>query len=995
MTQTTHHPAPVSLPALPGALPDILKVKVQNYWAALAIAATTEGVQLDNFPDKTDIVWACSDWLAEQCIRYPQMLDDVLRSGDLLRAYLPGEYRNKCMAALSNINNEHALSAALRHAARREKVRIAWRDLAGWADLDETLRELSWLADACLESALQRLHEWLCVEQGTARNSDGTPQHLVVLGMGKLGGGELNFSSDIDLIFTYPDDGQTDGPRHLSNQEYFTRLGQRLINAMSDITAEGFVFRVDMRLRPYGESGPLAVSFDALEEYYQTHGREWERYALIKARAVAGNVAAGGQALQRLRPFVYRRYLDYGAFEALREMKEMIRREVGRKGLHGNIKLGPGGIREIEFIGQAFQLIRGGREPALQSRQILHTLEQLAQRGHLPHYVSHNLREAYIFLRRAENRLQELADQQTHSLPVDPMPRAQLALAMNYAGDGDGWDSFLRALDQHTKRVQECFDQVFAAPQTDHSSTASDTLDLRTLWQGNLTEIQAQSVLATMGFDDPAEAWRLCTRLREGHTYRALSNQGRIRMDRLMPLLLGAISATSHPVATLLRLIELLEAIARRTAYLALLAENPLALSQLVKLCAASPWLTRLLARQPVLLDELLDPRTLYAPLKRSALERDLANRLNAMASEGTDADLEQQMEVLRQFKQAAVLHVAAADVAGAMPLMVVSDHLTDIAEVVLTQALWLAWNHLTARHGVPQYTLDGVTHNAGFAIIGYGKLGGIELGYGSDLDLVFLHDSEGDQQHSSGQQSNGQQPNGQKVIDNAVFFARLGQRIIHILNAQTPSGTLYEVDMRLRPSGASGLLVSSLTAFADYQRTQARTWEHQALVRARVVAGSAAMATSFNILRHEILTRRRDQVILRREVREMRERMRTELGLRHTGQALEHAGYFDLKQQEGGIADIEFMVQYGVLAWACDHTSLVDFTDNIRQLQGFAEAVLMSEHDVRQLSNTYRAYRAALHTLTLQEEPARISDTRFSDERAAVINLWRAVMDG
>ena len=974
--------------ALPDVLPEILKVQVQEYAVTLAAAATAQGIQLPELPEKTDIVWACSDWLPEQCVRYPQMLDDLLRSGDLLRAYLPGEYRNQCVAALSHINDEHALGAALRHATRREKVRIAWRDLAGWADLDETLRELSWLAEACLDTALQRLHEWLCTEHGMARgSSNNTPQHLVVLAMGKLGGSELNFSSDIDLIFTYPEDGQADGPRHLSNQEYFTRLGQRLINALSDITAEGFVFRVDMRLRPYGESGPLAVSFDALEEYYQTHGREWERYALIKARAVAGDIMAGEQVLKRLRPFVYRRYLDYGTFEALREMKEMIRREVGRKGLHGNIKLGPGGIREIEFIGQAFQLIRGGREPALQGRQILHTLDQLAQRGHLPAYVTQDLYQAYIFLRRAENRLQELADQQTHSLPIESLPRAQLALAMNYAGDGDGWNSFSRALEQHTKRVQEYFDQVFVAPQTHDQSIASDTPDLTALWQGNLTEIQAQTVLAATGFDDPIEAWRLCTRLREGHTYRALSNQGRIRMDRLMPLLLGAISATSHPVATLLRLIELLETIARRTAYLALLAENPLALSQLVKLCAASPWLTRLLTRHPVLLDELLDPRTLYAPLDRGALEHDLADRLSVIA----DDDLEQQMEALRQFKQAAVLHVAAADVANAMPLMIVSDHLTDIAEVVLAQALRLAWNHLVARHGVPQYTLNGVNHNAGFAIIGYGKLGGIELGYGSDLDLVFLHDSNGDQQQTSGNQ---QPCSPTKIIDNAVFFARLGQRMIHILDVQTPSGTLYEVDMRLRPSGASGLLVSSLTAFADYQRTQAWTWEHQALVRARVVAGSAAIATSFNILRHEILTHRRDPAILRREVREMRERMRAELGLHHTRQAVHHIGYFDLKQQEGGIADIEFMVQYGVLVWACDHPPLVDFTDNIRQLQSFSDAGLMPEHNVRQLSNAYRAYRAALHRLTLQEELLRVNDTEFSDERAAVIKLWHTVMD-
>ena len=968
--------------------PAILQPPVQqaweNYQRACEAAATTPilGPEAQRVLAR---VWAGSDFVARQCARRPALLSDLFSTGDLLRAYAQGELQRKVARAVSSAKDTAQLQAHLIEIRQREMVRLAWRDLAGWAPLEETLAELTALAEGCTQAALGKLQPWLEESEGRPLGDlSQTPQSLVVIGMGKLGGEELNFSSDIDLIFAYPEEGRAHGRRNLSNEEFFVQLGQRLINVLSGV-GQDFIYRVDMRLRPFGEAGPLAGSFDALEDYYQAHGREWERYAWIKARPLTGSAEIRQALQQRIQPFIYRRYLDFGTFAALREMKGMIAQEVARKGLADNIKLGPGGIREIEFIGQAFQLIRGGREPALQSRQILRTLDQLAQRGHLPHYASHDLQEAYVFLRRAENRLQELADQQTHSLPVEPIPRAQLAVAMNYAD----WESFSHALDQHTKRVQEYFDQVFVAPQTHDHSPASGAPDLTALWRGSLTEAQAHSVLTTAGFDDVAEAARLCARLREGHTYRALSNQGRTRMDRLMPLLLGAISATPHPTTTLLRLIQILEAIARRTAYLALLAENPLALSQLVKLCAASPWITRLLARQPVLLDELLDPRTLYAPLNRRALERDLADRLNAIATEDTDADLEQQMEVLRQFKQAAVLHVAAADVAGTMPLMVVSDHLTDIAEVVLAQALWLAWDHLTARHGVPQYTLDGVTHNAGFAIIGYGKLGGIELGYGSDLDLVFLHDSEGEQQQSSGQQSRGQ-----KSIDNAVFFARLGQRIIHILSTQTPSGTLYEVDMRLRPSGTSGLLVSNLAAYADYQRHEAWTWEHQALVRARVVAGSAVCATIFNELRHEILARRRDPEILRGEVREMRERMRAELAPQPGNAPHYQTGYFDLKQQQGGIADIEFMVQYGVLAWTCDHPALADFTDNIRQLQGFAAAGLMPEHDVQQLSHAYRAYRAALHRLTLQEEPAQVSDTEFRDERAVVTNLWHTVMN-
>lgn len=913
--------------------------------------------------------WAYSDFVAQSCVRHPRMLADLLDSGDLLKSYASDDYRLKLEAALAGIQEDTQLKTTLRTLRRREMVRIACRDLAGWVGLDETLRELSWLAESCLSGALEWLHRDLSADWGIPCAHDGVPQSLVVLGMGKLGGRELNFSSDIDLIFAYAEDGQTSGGRReLSNQEYFTRLGQRLIGAIGDRTAEGFVFRVDMRLRPNGESGPLVMNFDGMEQYYQTHGREWERYAMIKARTVAGDKAAGERLLGTLRPFVYRRYLDFGAFESLREMKGMIRREIERKGLQNNVKLGTGGIREIEFIGQSFQLIRGGREPELQQRQILPVLKLLGARGDLPDYAVHDLIDSYIFLRRTENRLQEFADQQTHLLPEDDLGQLRLAASMGY----DDWQTFSQALERHRRLVHEHFERVFAAPQTG-GTTQAGSPDLGAVWNGALEARQAEAVLANAGFDDTGEAPRLCTRLREGHAYRALSSQGRERMDRLMPLLLGAAGRAAQPVVTLRRLTHLIEAIARRTAYLALLVEHPLALSQLVKLCAASPWIAAMLARHPLLLDELLDPRSLYAPLSRTELAQDLDQRLKAIPPQ----DLEQQMEALRQFKQTATLHVAAADVAGAMPLMIVSDHLTDIAGIVLAQVLRLAWQHLAERHGQPQCRIGGKLHTPDFAIVGYGKLGGIELGYGSDLDLVFLHDSAGEEQYTSGP----------KVIDNAVFFARLGQRIIHILNTRTPAGVLYEVDMRLRPSGASGPLVSSLEAYADYQRNQAWTWEHQALVRARVVAGDGIIIAAFGALRREILARRRDLPDLRREVREMRERMRRELASRKPG-------CFDLKQHPGGIADIEFMVQYSVLAWACDHPELLEFSDNIRQLEGLAKAGLMPEDDVRLLGDAYRAYRAAQHRLTLQDQPAWVAETEFVEYRAGVERIWRALMN-
>jgi [glutamine synthetase] adenylyltransferase / [glutamine synthetase]-adenylyl-L-tyrosine phosphorylase len=950
------------------ALPEPLRDGVTRHWEALREAAAAEDLRLpqdEAFGTSFARVWAASEFVARSCSREPRMLVGLIESGDLARPYGAGELPARIQGELAAAPAAGGLEVALRRVRRREMVRIAWRDLAGWAPLEETLGELTDLAEACLEAALRRLDAAQREKVGSPRSRGGEPQSLVVIGMGKLGARELNFSSDIDLIFAYPEEGQTDGARPLSNEEYFARLGRALIQALNTTTSEGFVFRVDMRLRPYGDSGPLAMSFDAMEDYYQVQGREWERYAMIKARPVAGERAAGERLLRRLRPFVYRRYLDYSAFESLRDMKALISREVRRKGLEANIKLGPGGIREIEFIGQAFQLIRGGREPEMQERGILAVLRQLGAKRHLPGYVTRGLSDAYVFLRRVENRLQAHADRQTHVLPTGDRERLALAHAMGAAD----WVAFTRELERHRRLVQEHFEQVFRAPQADDGAGAQD---LHSVWRDSLEDAQAEVILAEAGFEDPSEALRLLTQLRDSQASRA-SRRGRERLDRLMPLLLGAAGRADHPTATLLRSVRVIEAIAGRSAYVALLVENPMALSQLVKLCAASPWIAGLLARHPALLDELLDPRTLYTPLGRERLEQELRGQLGQVPPD----DLEQQMEVLRHFRQSNVLRVAAADVAEVMPLMVVSDHLTEIAEVVLGQVLELAWQHLVRRYGRPRCRMEGQVHEPGFAIVAYGKLGGIELGYGSDLDLVFLHDSDGEEQATDGP----------KPVDNAVFFARLGQRIIHILSTQTPAGVLYEVDTRLRPSGASGLLVSSLAAFAEYQRAEAWTWEHQALVRARVVAGEPRLAHAFEGLRREVLSRPRDPEVLRREVREMRERMRAELGSRGTG-------WFDIKQDRGGIADIEFMVQYGVLSWAHGHPELLRYTDNIRQLEGLSQAGLMSAEEAGLLADAYRAFRAGIHRLTLQNEPARVTDAEFAEYRDAVARLWRERME-
>ncbi len=947
-------------------LPQPLQPEVAGYWEALQTASRSAGIALpaDAVLESLVAVWACSEFVARACIREPALLADLSDSGDLTAAYAPGDLAERLEQRLAHVTDEEQLASVLRRFRRREMLRIAWRDLAGLAGLTETLGDLTDLADVAVNAALHQLHAWQSQRYGQPRDADGQAQRLVVLGMGKLGGRELNFSSDIDLILTYPRQGETDGPRPISNEEFFRRLGQRLSKVLAELTAEGFVFRVDLRLRPFGDAGPIALSFAAFEDYYQHHGRDWERYAMIKARVIAGDMQAGEQLLAGLRPFVYRRYLDYHAFEALRGMKAMIAQEVERKGMQRNVKLGPGGIREIEFIGQAFQLIYGGREPALRERSILRVLEALAASSRLPEIAVERLKAAYDFLRRVENRLQAWADRQTHDLPEEELAKLRLAFAMGYPG----WGAFVQELARHVEAVTQQFALVFGGAEA--APTGSG---LAELWREAFDEASALARLAEHGFEEPERAWNRLRALREGFSYRTMSLRGRERLDALMPQVLEAVAATAQPTVTLERILNLLESVARRSVYLALLTDQPQALTQLVKLFAASGWIAQHLTRYPLLLDDLLNPALLYAPLDRPQLALQLEQQMQRAPAD----DPEEILNALRYFKQTQVLRVAAADVSGAMPLMIVSDHLTEIAEVLLRKVLELAWADLRPRFGQPRCVADGVERDAQFAIIAYGKLGGIELNYGSDLDLVFLHDSAGHRQLTAGP----------RQIDNAAFFAKLVQRIIYFLTTRTGAGELYEVDTRLRPSGRAGLLVSSFEAFAEYQRQQAWTWEHQALARARLVAGPAALAERFNAIRREILQRERDPATLRQEVREMRERMRTELDA-------STAEVFDLKQGRGGIADIEFVVQYAVLGNANRYPELLTYTDNIRQLDGLERCGVFSVADAARLRCAYRGLRRRIHLLKLQEQPAQIADDLARDERENVLRIWRRWME-
>jgi glutamate-ammonia-ligase adenylyltransferase len=907
-------------------------------------------------------VWEGSDYVVQHCIRDPQMLADLVGSGDLERRYHEGELRQRLLQRLEGVESETELQKRLRLFRREEMVRIIWRDLAGSAELSETLEDLSELADATVDQALSRLYGWAVSKQGVPRDEAGEQQHLLVLGMGKLGARELNLSSDIDLIFTYPRQGSVDGPRPISNEQFFVRLCQQLIKTLSAQTADGFVFRVDARLRPFGDSGPLAICFDAMEDYYESHAREWERYAMIKARVVAGDREAGDYLMNVLRPFVYRRYLDFGAIESIREMKRLIGRELMRKGIADNVKLGPGGIREIEFIGQAYQLIRGGHDPNLQIRPILQVLVLLVDRKLIPGRDVARLMEAYEFLRLVENRLQAWQDRQTHLLPEGDLARLRLARSMGF----DDWEGFFARLEFHRKWVQESFDKVFAAP---HAQEDQADQRLQAVWESQVEGEQAEEFLQLAGFRQGDEALSRLEGFRSSHAYRGLGIRGRQRLDQLMPLLLSAVSSSREPELTLTRLLRLLEAITRRTAYLALLVESPIALSQLVRLAGISPWIAEQITRFPLLLDEMLDPRRLYTPLRKE----DLQEELDTLLSAADPDDQEQQLDRMRQFANSNKLRVAAADITGIIPLMVVSDYLTDIAETLLARVLEYTWHDLSARHGIP---VDVLGEDKGFAVIGYGKLGGIELGYGSDLDMVFLH---------GGRNANAM-TDGERQIANDVFYMRLGQRMIHMITVRTASGVLYETDMRLRPNGNSGMLVSSLEAFERYQREDAWTWEHQALLRARFVAGDRLVGERFRQIRAEVLGRERNAEKLRVEVREMREKMRS---------ALDKSGGngFDLKQGEGGIADIEFMVQYLILRWAFKYPALLRWTDNIRLLESLTEHQLLPAEMAQRLSAVYRTLRALFHRNALGDLPGLIGHDEMTQERDLVKQQWQHLM--
>ncbi len=872
-------------------------------------------------------VAVASDFAIDSLVRQPGLLGQLLTDSQAR----PG-------APDLGPDNRAQWQALLRRYRSAESTRLVWRDVLDMDDVDATLAGTTALAETCLEIALTAVEVEFAQRHGVIRDANGIAQRLVVLAMGKLGGRELNFSSDIDLVYGYEIDGDSDGPRPLAAEQYYSRLGQQLSRLLDDVTADGFCFRVDLRLRPYGNAGRVAWSFAAMEQYFQREGRDWERYAWQKARPVAGDIAAGNRFLETLRPFVYRRYLDYGALDGLRAMKAAITAEVARKELADDIKRGPGGIREIEFLAQVLQLIRGGPEPELRKRSLLSALQALEQAGHVEPRDAAMLARAYRLLRRVENRLQMLRDRQQHALPEDALDRARIARGLGC----DDWAALRASLDAHRAGVTEEFNRLLAPRHARGERGA-----LAPYWHA-LPDAGDCSVLADAGFEHASAADASLRDLARTPALRTLSDAARARLDRVMPALLDAAAQTHNPAATLYRLLPLVHAILRRASYLALLDEQPPALQRLVDVLARSAFLGDRLAAHPLLLDELLDVR-ISGPLPgREAM---LPACETALARDDTEAVL----QALNEVRHALSFRIALATLDGRQGAQDSVRQLAWLADAVVAVVLKLAQREMAQAHGCIQ--------GARFAVVGYGSLGGEELGFGSDLDLVFLYAAQVDAQ------SDGRRP-----LDTSRWFARLAQKVVALLDTVTGAGRLFEVDVRLRPDGAKGLLVSPLPGFAAYQRERAWTWEHQALVRARCVAGDADLCTQFETVRREVLVRARDRDVLHHDVLQMRARMRAELDRSARGDT--GVGGFDLKQGDGGLVDLEFLVQYLVLREAPAHPALCRARDTPGLLEAFGKAGILDADTVSDLQQAHAVLLDAGLHCTLDRRPRVVPET-------------------
>lgn len=880
------------------------------------------------------------------------------------------------------------LKKILRQQRNLHLVHIAYRDLAGLESTPTVLKALSALADALIQAAYQWLYESFIQRYGMPVGEEsGQPQQLIILGMGKLGGRELNFSSDIDLIFVYPEAGQTDSTAPISNELFFTRLGQAFNQVMTEVTEDGFVYRVDMRLRPFGQTGTLVSSFNALETYYQRHGRAWERYAALKARAITGHCSDIEQLYRQIiSPFVYRRYTDFTAIEAIRELKRLIRQDVQKKGREQNIKLGEGGIREAEFVVQALQLVYGGRIPQLQTQSFLQALQEIVVQGFIDSDEATIFREAYLYLRKVENHLQAWDDQQTQLLPEDELRQHFLAKSMGHSE----YAQFLLELSVQRGVVQQQFAQVFEEVGSEDKDKVSHGEQAIRLVLEQQLEMPDQigpcdgepliESLTTLGFsnDLSRQVLNRLYQFKQSRAFKYASAEAIQRLKYLLPHVLQVVAEQPESLRTLDRVLSVLEGILQRSIYLVLLQENPQTVQNLVAVCAASPWLTQQLVQTPALLDQLIEAESLSLLPNQQVLNQEAAQiAQQAIHPEASPPYLDEEffMNQIRLWKHRQVFKVAVADIEQVVPVMQVSDHLTWIAEAALAACVRFASAWMAQRSGVPG-GLPKPDFNP-FMVIGYGKLGGIELGYGSDLDIVMLYHGVLPSEYSSGAHA----------LENSLYFLRLGQKLISLISTPMPTGKLYEVDTRLRPNGGSGLMVTDFASYQAYIENKAWIWEHQALVRARPVWGEDQNSQAFTDFRQQFLQQSRDSETIRQEVVGMLHKMRKALDQSH-GQLL------DLKYGVGGIVEIEFLVQYLVLVYAYQFPNLTLWTDNIRLLQEMAKTPVLPETSVKTLIEAYQAYRACYHCLALQNEKTILQKEMFAQQTQAVHEIWLTVLE-
>ncbi|MGR3979830.1 bifunctional [glutamate--ammonia ligase]-adenylyl-L-tyrosine phosphorylase/[glutamate--ammonia-ligase] adenylyltransferase [Pseudoalteromonas sp. 1181_04] len=891
----------------------------------------------------SDFAWRC---LQSQ----PQLIEMLLSDTQMSLRDSPNPFQDLNLTEV----DEAQCHKILRRYRERYWLKVACLDLCYSNDIADSIGYISALADQLIDSANNWAFAQVAQINGQPFDEQQLPLAMLVLGMGKLGGQELNYSSDIDLIFSYPRSVKTQGGRRsLEAQVFYTKVAQKLIAALNQTTVDGQVFRVDMRLRPFGESGPLVMSFNAMEDYYQDQGREWERYAMLKGRLIGPQTRYCDEFYQLLKPFVYRRYIDFSVIESLRKMKQMIAQEVRRKRLTNNIKLGAGGIREVEFVVQALQMVRGGREANLQTQSLQKALAELVNIQVIGADEAKLLRHNYLFLRRVEQYLQIFADQQTQTLPDDALNQQRL----NCLLEQSDFSASLAQINDIMAGIHSEFEQVIG-----YESEPVDPCESAFISAWEHTDI---SVLT-----DPNDAWQIPLEdFKARLTKTKIGHRGRDILDKLMPLMLKQLSDSQASGDVFSMICQVLSKVISRTAYLELLFENQGALKQLVSLCCHSKWIGEHISRYPILLDELIDPAVLYKPTPLTAYKDEIRQYFLRIDS----ADLEQQMEALRQFKQTHQLRIAAADAIGVLDVMKVSDHLTALAEAIVEQAVNLAWQQMAQRFGIPPNTDE---EHKGFAVIAYGKTGGFEVGYDSDLDLVFVHNSDGSEQ-----------TNGTKAIDSRQFYLKLAQRLMHLFNTRTASGILYELDTRLRPEGASGLMAINLESFNHYQQTQAWTWEHQALVRSRMIFGQPELQQRFAQIRLGILCQQRDPQKLKDDVITMREKMRTHLA---KGNDIE----FDLKQDTGGIADIEFLTQYLVLDNAYSLEQLTTYSDNVRILTDAARLGCISDEIKQGLITAYIDYRSRYHVLSLDQQGRCVTKAEFAKDIAFVTQAWQQIFE-